>query len=517
MPKISDLPSTLILTDSDVIPVVDTETATTKKITVSGIADYVIDQINFPDSPDAEDPLTFLLPLIRTTDTISVAPASVTASGVVTVGTQTFGGHKTFDSLITVSASGIQFSNGSFQTVAAAGASPGGSNTQVQFNDSSAFGGDPGLTYDKTTDTLNVGTLLNVGGTSPQTDVTIYSRSTGSSTGTFKGRVIGSGDNVAVGIGEFNSQSWINGFNSNLDAFGNLYISAGGNVTTYIGDSSNDGTANASVVTIVNSTKFVGINNSSPGVVLDIFGVPTTDSANRFLIGLADTTSFGIGVGAGLAFGGKYDSGGNLAGWAGIKGIKENSSDGNYAGALVFVTRPNSGNNTEWARITSNGQFGLGTDTPASGTKLHIVESGSSSGTWRGRIIASGPAAAFLMGEYNGQAWLGAHNAALNAWSDFYINPDGDKKVFIGDSSNNGSADAPILTVNNATGKAGFNTSSPDRLLDVNGVTNARSDIVVDDTTKGIVLKSPDAHYWRITVDNLGLLTTTDLGTTKPS
>tara|TARA_R100001163_G_scaffold29253_1_gene23326 strand:- start:182 stop:3388 length:3207 start_codon:yes stop_codon:yes gene_type:complete len=32
--------------------------------------------------------------------------------------------------------------------------SPGGSDTQVQFNDSSAFGGDSGLTYNKTTDTL---------------------------------------------------------------------------------------------------------------------------------------------------------------------------------------------------------------------------------------------------------------------------------------------------------------------------------------------------------------------------
>ncbi len=33
---------------------------------------------------------------------------------------------------------------------------PGGSNTQVQFNDSGSFGGDSGFTYDKTTDTLSV-------------------------------------------------------------------------------------------------------------------------------------------------------------------------------------------------------------------------------------------------------------------------------------------------------------------------------------------------------------------------
>jgi hypothetical protein len=36
------------------------------------------------------------------------------------------------------------------------GGSPGGSNTQVQFNDSGSFGGDSGLTYNKTTDVLTV-------------------------------------------------------------------------------------------------------------------------------------------------------------------------------------------------------------------------------------------------------------------------------------------------------------------------------------------------------------------------
>jgi hypothetical protein len=54
------------------------------------------------------------------------------------------------------------------------GGTPSGSNTQLQFNDSGAFGGDAGLTYNKTTDTLNVaggvgggsgGSLVLAGGT----------------------------------------------------------------------------------------------------------------------------------------------------------------------------------------------------------------------------------------------------------------------------------------------------------------------------------------------------------------
>lgn len=35
--------------------------------------------------------------------------------------------------------------------------------------------------------------------------------------------------------------------------------------------------------------------------------------------------------------------------------------------------------------------------------------------------------------------------------------------------------------------------------------------------TAGIVLKSPDGHYWRVTVDNAGALGTADLGTGRPS
>lgn len=45
------------------------------------------------------------------------------------------------------------------------GGAPGGSDTYVQFNDSSAFGGDAGLTYNKTTDTLTItGDLVVNGG-----------------------------------------------------------------------------------------------------------------------------------------------------------------------------------------------------------------------------------------------------------------------------------------------------------------------------------------------------------------
>lgn len=54
------------------------------------------------------------------------------------------------------------------------GAAPGGSDTQVQFNDSGNLGGDSGLTYNKTTDTLTISGDLAVNGS----DITTTSTGT---------------------------------------------------------------------------------------------------------------------------------------------------------------------------------------------------------------------------------------------------------------------------------------------------------------------------------------------------
>jgi len=51
--------------------------------------------------------------------------------------------------------------------------------------------------------------------------------------------------------------------------------------------------------------------------------------------------------------------------------------------------------------------------------------------------------------------------------------------------------------------------------IEVAGV-DSTSDVIVDDPTKGVVLKSPNGHYWRLTVDDNGVLATADLGTDKP-
>jgi len=66
------------------------------------------------------------------------------------------------------------------------GGTPGGSNTQVQFNDSGAFGGDSDFVFDKTTGYVGIGT------SSPDRFLTVYGESSTSSAG--------SGNKPAVNI-----------------------------------------------------------------------------------------------------------------------------------------------------------------------------------------------------------------------------------------------------------------------------------------------------------------------------
>jgi hypothetical protein len=63
------------------------------------------------------------------------------------------------------------------------------------------------------------------------------------------------------------------------------------------------------------------------------------------------------------------------------------------------------------------------------------------------------------------------------------------------------------------SGYAGLNASSR-----VTKGVDTPNDLIVDLATRGLVLKDTQGtpHYWRVTISNLGVLQTTDLGTTKP-
>lgn len=71
----------------------------------------------------------------------------------------TISGRITAGANVTITGSGTAASPYSIAASGGGGGSPGGSDTQVQFNDGGAFGGDAGMTYSKATNTLKVDTL----------------------------------------------------------------------------------------------------------------------------------------------------------------------------------------------------------------------------------------------------------------------------------------------------------------------------------------------------------------------
>jgi hypothetical protein len=107
-------------------------------------------------------------------------------------------------------------------------------------------------------------------------------------------------------------------------------------------------------------------------------------------ISSVDTTAMAAGVGGSIVFTGKYDTTGNYTMFAGIEGQKTNATSGNYAGDMVFKTRVNGGNLTEYFRIANTGAFGL---TGANyGTSGQVLTSGGSAAAPTWSSIAGGDA-----------------------------------------------------------------------------------------------------------------------------
>ena len=97
--------------------------------------------------------------------------------------------------------------------------------------------------------------------------------------------------------------------------------------------------------------------------VLNITGYSAYDSANYM-------------AGSGMAFIGEYNSSNSITTFGLISGVKENTTDGDYGGSLIFGVRTNNTGavNQEKARISSTGNMGIGHTNPSAG--LHIKKQG---------------------------------------------------------------------------------------------------------------------------------------------
>jgi hypothetical protein len=121
----------------------------------------------------------------------------------------------------------------------------------------------------------------------------------------------------------------------------------------------------------------VGIGITNPTNILVVAGAATANADARATITSTDTTAFAAGVGGGITFKAKYNSAGAYFDAANIKGIKENGTDGNFAGALVFSTHVNGGSPTERMRIDASGNLFVGGTTQRNGTRATIEQSGN--------------------------------------------------------------------------------------------------------------------------------------------
>jgi hypothetical protein len=110
-----------------------------------------------------------------------------------------------------------------------------------------------------------------------------------------------------------------------------------------------------------------------------VYNAPVSYAGLNTTAIFSSSASQSTGTGGLLAFEGKYTSGGALANFAAIGGLKENSTDSNYSGYLGFYTRLNGSLAAERARIDSGGKLLLGvtSGTGLSNSDFAMVNGGS--------------------------------------------------------------------------------------------------------------------------------------------
>ena len=214
-----------------------------------------------------------------------------------------------------------------------------------------------------------------------------------------------------------------------------------------------------------------------------------------------------------------------------ISSGNENYNSSAY-GFMAFSTSSSGNNGTEKMRITSSGEIGVGNVSPVSNylidaarsvnsTVAFNVKNGSNSGAASTQLRVTNSANTVgVLGIYSpsttaygaigsGDTWLYSSSPGLVLIAD---NASGILKFATG-----GNAERMRI---DASGRIGIAATTPSEKLTVAGrIRSTNSDIVVEDASRGIILKDGGAtpHYWRITVSTSGVLSTTDLGISLPA
>jgi hypothetical protein len=138
------------------------------------------------------------------------------------------------------------------------------------------------------------------------------------------------------------------------------------------------------------TTGNAAIGTTSASLPLTVVGANNTTFDHVGTISLQGTDAYNSGnAGAGINFSGKFNSSNLVTTLAQISGIKEDTGDGTYDGALTFGVRNDAqGVNIERMRIDSSGNVGIGTTSPDGKLDVRgtIFVNGDGTG---GRIFAS--------------------------------------------------------------------------------------------------------------------------------
>ena len=112
----------------------------------------------------------------------------------------------------------------------------------------------------------------------------------------------------------------------------------------------------------------VGIGTTVPTAGLEI----QTDGSQLNALRVTSNQAYSSSPDVGIGFRFKFNTAGDYTSGAVISGIKENTTDGNESGSLRFMTN-SAGTIAERMRISSSGNVGIGTTSPAA--PLHVASS----------------------------------------------------------------------------------------------------------------------------------------------
>ncbi len=407
------------------------------------------------------------------------------------------------------------------------GGSPGGSNTQVQYNDSGSFNGDTSMTWDKTNKILAVGS----GATTPV-----------ATTGTVAGVTM----NVIPQAVSYTTGSVSGGITFGAGTAGQMAYYSGTNAVS---------PTSAMVVSGSN----IGIGTTSPAYLLDIRN--SSSVAQLHLSGdgnddggyLLGYTTNVLDLIAGASFNGSL-----FVAKATAASILTESAGGFYFYGNTSLTSGSTYTPTMNVAITPTGSVGIGTATPldtldVNGTGIHITSGvpGATSaalynnaGTlyWNGSAVATGSASQWttsssniyystgnvgigtasptqLLHVYGGSADTKALVQSTTNYAAYQLITNGQTWTLgtdVGNSNNfrinNGTGDKLVI---GTSGNVGIGTSVANSKLEVNGtirVDNAGSGdygqlyndgglhLAADNTSStGMFLSAPGGYYFRNT------------------